>query len=344
MKQSCGRVGDRRGGLFAAVPAWAGIVMVGAGLVASSATAAAAWAPDKTVELVVPSGTGGGNDKTVRVMQQLIQQKKLASVPMTVLNKPGGGQAVTYAYLKQHAGDGHVLASATMNMLTNRIMGTNPLSYRDLTPVVQLTRYYLTFAVRADSPIRTFKDVEARLKSDPQTITFGISSGAFPAITTGMVGVALGIEPRQVKRVVFRSGGEIMTALLGGHVDIVAGASASVLPHHQSGKIRIIGVTAPQRLGGPFAEVPTIKEQGVNVVSANWYNLVGPPGMSADQVAYWEDVFEKATATEEWKKEVARNVWQDSFVKGKALMQALQEQEQQLFEVLSAMGQAKQKP
>jgi putative tricarboxylic transport membrane protein len=344
MRQSFGRVGVRRGGLFAAVPAWAGIVMVGAGLAASSAMAAAAWAPDKSVELVVPSGTGGGNDKTVRVMQQLIQQNKLVSVPISVLNKPGGGQAVTYAYLRQHAGDGHVLASATMNMLTNRIMGTNPLSYRDLTPVVQLTRYYLTFVVRADSPIQSFKDVEARLRADPQSLAFGISSGAFPAVTTAMVGVAIGIEPKRLKRVVFRSGGEIMTALLGGHVDLVAGASASVLPHHRSGKIRIIGVTAPQRLPGAFAEVPTIKEQGVNVVSANWYNLVGPPGLSADQVGYWEGVFEKVTATEEWKQEIERNVWQDSFLKGRDLLRGLQEQEQQLYEVLNAMGQAKQKP
>lgn len=338
MQRQAGRNAGSRGRLFA------GIVALGAGFVVSSAMAASAWAPDRTVELVVPSGTGGGNDKTMRVMQQLVQQNKLINFPMTVINKPGGGQAVTYAYLTQHAGDGNVLASATMNMLTNRIMGTNALGYRDLTPIAQLTRYYLAFVVKADSPIRTFKDVEARLKADPQSLSFGISSGAFPAITTGMVGKAIGIDPGKVKRVVFRGGGEIMTALLGGHVDIVAGASASVLPHHKSGKIRIIGVTAPQRLGGAFAEVPTIREQGVNVVSANWYNLVGPPGLTADQVGYWEGIIGKVTATPEWKQEIERNVWQDAFLTGKALLSALQEQEKELTEILQAMGQVKRKP
>lgn len=319
----------------------AAVAALSAAYFMAGAAAAPAWTPGKPVELVVPSGTGGGNDRTVRVMQKLIQQNGLVDVPMSVLNKPGGGQAVTYAYLRQRAADGHVLASATMNMLTNRIMGTNPLSYRDLTPVVQLTRYYLTFVVRADSPIQSFRDVVARLKSDPQSLTFGISSGAFPAITTGMVGVALGMDPGKVKRVVFRGGGEIMTALLGGHVDVVAGASASVLPHHRSGKIRILGVTAPQRLGGAFAEVPTIKEQGVNVVSANWYNLVAPPGVSEAEIRFWEGVFEKVTATGAWKKEIERNVWQDSFLKGGELMRALQEQEKELSDVLTAMGLAK---
>jgi putative tricarboxylic transport membrane protein len=320
------------------------LLVLGASVAMSSVLAQPAWAPEKTVELVVPSGPGGGNDVTLRVMQQLLQQRQWVNVPVTVVNKPGGGQAVTYAYLAQRAGDGHFLASATMNMLTNRIMGTNPLSWRDLTPVAQLTRYYLTFVVKADSPIQSFKDVAARLKANPQSITFGVSSGAFPPITVGLVGVATGAEPARMKRVVFRGGGEVMTALLGGHVDIVAAAPSSMLPHYESGAVRIIGVSSPRRLGGAFATVPTIREQGVNVVSANWYNLVGPPKMTPAQVAFWESVFEKATATEEWKKEVERNVWDDSFVKGKELLRTLQEQEKQLAEVLSAMGQAKQMP
>jgi putative tricarboxylic transport membrane protein len=311
-------------------------------LIAPSAMAASTWSPSKPVELVVPSGTGGGNDVTMRVMQKLIQGNKLVSVPMTVINKPGGGQAVTYSYLVQHAGDGHVLASATMNMLTNRIMGTNPLSYRDLTPIVQLTRYYLTFVVKADSPIKSFKDIAARLKSDPQSIVFGVSSGAFPSITVGMVGMATGTPPGKMKRVVFKGGGDVMTNLLGGHVDVVAAAPSSMLPHLDAGAVRIIGVSAPKRLGGVFAQVPTIKEQGVDVVSANWYNIVAAPRLSAAEATFWEDLFEKVTAMPEWKKEIERNVWDDSFVKGKELTRALQEQEKQLTEVLRAMGQAKQ--
>lgn len=320
----------------------AGFAALSACLAAPGAPAAAAWTPSRPVELVVPSGTGGGNDVTMRMMQKLIQGNKLVSVPMTVINKPGGGQAVTYAYLVQHAGDPHVLASATMNMLTNRIMGTNPLSYRDLTPIVQLTRYYLTFVVKADSPIKSFRDVAARLKADPQSLTFGVSSGAFPSITVGMVGMATGTAPGKMKRVVFKGGGDVMTNLLGGHVDLVAAAPSSMLSHLASGTVRVIGVSAPKRLGGAFAQVPTIKEQGVDVVSANWYNVVAAPKLAPAEVAFWQSVFEKVTAMPEWKKEIERNVWDDSFVKGEPLMQALREQEKQLTEVLREMGQAKQ--
>ena len=324
-----------RGACFA----W--IVMLGAFLIGANTVAAADWAPAKPIELLVPSGTGGGNDRIMRVMQQLIQKSDLMGVPMTVINKPGGGQAITYAYLVQRAGDGHYVASATMNMLTNRLMGTNPLSYRDLTPLVQLTRYYLVFAVRADSPIKSFKDVAARLKADAASLSIGVSSGAFPSITTAMVAVASGADPVKLRRVVFRSGGEIMTAVLGGHVDMVAGAPTSVLTQYKSGAVRIIGVTSPQRLSGAFAEIPTIGEQGVDVVSANWYNLVGPPKLPAAQIAYWENVFEKVTRTPEWKQEIERNIWDNAFLKGKDLIAALQAQEKQLAQVLSAMGQAK---
>jgi putative tricarboxylic transport membrane protein len=127
-------------------------------------------------------------------------------------------------------------------------------------------------------------------------------------------------------------------------VDLVAAAPSSMLPHHEAGTVRIIAVSAPRRLAGAFAKVPTLREQGVDVVSANWYNLVGPPKMAPAQVAFWEGVAEKAVATEEWKKEVERNVWDDSFLRGRELLRALQEQEKQLAEVLGAMGQAKQMP
>ena len=211
-----------------------------------------------------------------------------------------------------------------------------------IAPVVQLASYNLTFAVKADSPIKSFKDVEARLKADPQSVIFGVSTGAFPSITTAMVAVSIGIDPGKIKKVVFKGGGDVMTALLGGHVDLVPAAPTSVLPQHKAGTVRILGVTAPRRLGGAFAEIPTLREQGVDVVSSNWYNLVGPPGLSPAQVAFWSSVFEKATATPEWKQEVARNIWDDSFLKGEDLMQALQKQEKELAKVLSSMGLAKQ--
>jgi len=308
---------------------------------APSAMAASTWRPDKAVEFIVPSGPGGGNDRIVRTANQLMQQLKLVDVQSAVLNKPGGGQSVSYAYLSQHAGDGHFLGAATLNLLTNRITGTNPLGYRDVTPIVQLARYYLSFAVRADSPIKSFKDVVARLKADPASVSFSSAGGAFASITINLVGSASGVDASKLKTVVFRSGGEAMTALLGGHVDIVAAAPSGIVPHLKAGTARVIGVTAPKRLGTDFSDVPTLTEQGVNVVSANWYNVIGPPGLSASQVAYGEDVFGQLTASAEWKRELQRDIWEDSFLKSRDLLRSLQEQEGQIADVLRAMGLAK---
>lgn len=127
--------------------------------VATSISASAAqWKAEKAVELIVPSGPGGANDIMARTIQKVLQSRRLVEAPITVVNKAGGGEAVAYSYLNQHPKDGHYLSVASVNLLTNRITGSHPLSFTDVTPVALTSTEYLLFVVRSDSPVKSGKD------------------------------------------------------------------------------------------------------------------------------------------------------------------------------------------
>jgi len=121
---------------------------------------------------------------------------------------------------------------------------------------------------------------------------------------------AAGIDIKKMKNVIFPSGGAASTALLGGHVDVVPLSVAFASQLLRNKQVRVIAVTSPARLSGVLAEVPTWKELGYDVDVAQWRVFVGPKAMTPAQIAYWEQVMQRATQAEEWKKELAENYWQ----------------------------------
>ncbi|MBI3069179.1 MAG: tripartite tricarboxylate transporter substrate binding protein, partial [Betaproteobacteria bacterium] len=133
--------------------------------------AQAAWKPDKAVEFIVGFAPGGGNDKTARTMHKIWQDTKWLD-NVGVVNKVGGGGAVSYAYTNQHPGDAHYIATFSPALIGNRIMGTTHLNYLDFTPLNILVREYVVLTVKADSPIASLKDLTARLKKDSQSVSF----------------------------------------------------------------------------------------------------------------------------------------------------------------------------
>ncbi|MDB5927561.1 MAG: tctC6, partial [Betaproteobacteria bacterium] len=167
----------------------------------SAGAAAPAWKPEKAVELIVPDSPGGGQDRTVRVMQKILQDTGSVSTPINIVNKPGGGGNLAYAYLSQFGGDGHYLAIATATMLTNHILGLSPYSHADLTPVAILYGEYIGFAANADGPIKNGKDMIERLQKNPESVTFafGTSRGNANHIAISLVAKAAGVDPRKLK-------------------------------------------------------------------------------------------------------------------------------------------------
>lgn len=132
-----------------------------------------------------------------------------------------------------------------------------------------------------------------------------------------------------------------MTALLGGHVGLVVTPSANLIPHMQSGRLRVLGVSAPKRLAGALASVPTWTEQGVDAVVANWRPVIGPKGWSPAQIVYWESVFAKLVSTEEWRNDIARSGGVPHFLTSRELAQFFESEYTRFKGVLAEIGLAK---
>ena len=277
-----------------------------AGATALAIAQPGSWKPAKPVEIIVGVTPGGGIDRTARTLQKILQERRLIEVAASVVNKPGGGSTIALTYLNQHAGDAHYFEISATSLLTNHITGKTTLSHKDFTPIVMLSGEYIGFGVKADSPLKTGKDLLDLLRTQPESLPIGIATtaGNTNHIAAGIAAKAAGSDVKKLRVAVFGSGGDAMTAVLGGHVGLVVTPSANLVAHTQAGRMRVLAVASPQRLGGPLAAVPTWREQGVNAVVTNWRPVIGPKGLSAAQVAYWEDVFARVTGTDEWKSSV----------------------------------------
>lgn len=265
------------------------------------------WKPDQPVEIIVNCAPGCGPDRMARLMQGIFQNGRWMDA-VSVQNRTGGGGAVAQTYLNQYAGNGHYIFHSGKSVLTTHAMGRSAAPYTELTPVANLFGEYIGVAVKADSPIKSGQDLIERLKKDPAAVSFGIATSLGNTNHQGIAGAlkAVGIDVRKTRNVVFQSGALAITAMLGGHIDAVPVSVGSWVPHMKAGAVRVIAVSSAERLPGFFSQIPTWREQGADVVVSNWRGVFGPKGMTAAQVAYWENVFQKLVETPEWKAEMVR--------------------------------------
>ena len=307
----------------------------------TAATQSAEWKPTSTVEMVVPTSPGGAADQTGRLVQRLLQDRVGSDI--TVLNKGGAGGAVAYAYLNQKRDAGHYLSLSTLNLVTNSITGLNPLGHGDVTAICQLYGEYPVIVVNADSQYKSGKDLVARLRQDPAAASIAFSPGLGGALhlATATVMKAAGVDVKKLKIVVTQSSADSITSLLGGHVDVGVMTPANVVPHLQTGRLRVLGIAAPKRMEGPLAVVPTWKEQGVPGVSASWRGVIGPKGMNADQVRYWETHFAQVVKSDEWKRHLETNARTDEFMGSRETARYYDAQYKELRALLGSLGLAK---
>jgi len=273
-------------------------------LLAATVWAQPAWRPDKTVEFVIPTAPGGNNDRMTRLAQKIVQDRKLVATPSIVQNRPGGNQTLAVVHTLQHPGDGHFILFMNPTIFTNELNGLTARRYTELTPLALLVIENTVLTVRAESPIKSMADLAARLKADPESVSFGMPArGGQPHLTAAAAVRAAGADPRRMKVVVFKGSGESMSAILGGHVDVMVSSSGSVLGMVQSGQARVLGVAAAQRVGGRLAGVPTFREQGIDSAGVPaWRAFFGPPQLTPAQVAFWDDAFSRMIDSSEWKK------------------------------------------
>jgi len=274
------------------------------------------WQPEKAIEIVVPTTPGGGIDRTARLLQKIIQEGGLAGVPVTVTNKPGGGGAVSLVYLNQHAGDAHFVAINSPNLIANDLNGRGAVKYREVTPLANLFSEYTVVAVRTESPLKTGRDFVESLRRDPQSLAVSTPTtlGSVNHLSFALVAKAAGVDPRKLKAVVLGSGGDAVTALLGGHIDAHTGTPSSVVRMVQGGKVRALAILAPKRIGGPYADTPTWTELGYKAVMDTWRGVIGPKGLTPAQIAWWDGVLAKAVASPVWKEALEQNTWEANYL------------------------------
>jgi len=316
------------------------------GIVLSSVSAlcgAQGWAPQRNVELLVGSAPGGSNDKTARQVEKILIEQKLIPTSLTVVNRAGAGGGLALNYLSQHPGDAHYLIVYPISMITSHITGQVRLNYTDFTLIASLFNDYTVFAVNAASPMKTGRDLIERLKKDPQSVAVGFANtlGSQNHIAVGLLMKSIGGNPRALKAVAYKGSAEAITNLLGGHIDLVITGGGNVAGHVAAGRLRVLGVAAPQRYTGGLADIPTWKEQGVNLVYGGWRSIVGPKGLSAAQAAFWEGALRKATQAPEWKEGIVQNYWADDFVTGAQFSKDLQKEYADTKAVLVDLGLAK---
>ena len=268
------------------------------------------------LKMMIPANPAGGWDTTGRALGSAILEAKLAD-GVQYENKGGAAGIIGLAqFVNASKGDAHALMMMGAVMLGGIISGKSPLQLGVCTPIARLTSEYNVFVVPANSPFKTMKDVVEQLKKDPGSVKWGGGSrGSTEHIAASILARQTGVDPKKVNYVPFRGGGEAIAAILGGNVSVGGSGYSEFADHIKSGGMRAIGVTSQKRLGG--VNVPTLKEQGYDVVLGNWRGVYAAPGIDAEQRAVLTELVVKATKTKAWQDALVKNGWTPALMTGK---------------------------
>jgi putative tricarboxylic transport membrane protein len=268
------------------------------------------------LKMMIPANPAGGWDTTGRALgKALIESKAVDSVQYE--NKGGAAGIIGLAQFANSAkGDPNAILMMGAVMLGGIITGKPPVQLQQCTPIARLTSEYNVFVVPANSPLKNMKDVVEQLKKDPGSVKWGGGSrGSTEHIAASMLARNVGADPKKVNYVAFRGGGEAVAAVLGGNVTVGGSGYSEFAEHITAGKMRPIGVTSEKRL--PGINVPTLKEQGYDVVLGNWRGVYGAPGISAAQRGELTDRVVKAARSASWQESLKKNDWTPALLTGK---------------------------
>jgi putative tricarboxylic transport membrane protein len=286
-----------------------------AALAAAGALPQAARA-NANIKMMIPANPGGGWDSTGRALGKALQEAGVAA-SVTYDNKGGAAGAIGLAqFFNASKGDPNAMMVMGAVMLGGIITGKPPVSITQVTPIARLTSEYNVFVLPASSPFKTMGEVIAQMKKDPGSVKWaGGSRGSTEHIAAAMIAREVGVDPAKINYVAFRGGGEATAAILGGNVTVGGSGYSEFQQYIESGKMRAVAVTSDQRLKG--IAVPTLKEQGVNVVIGNWRGVYGAAGINDAQRKALVDMIVKATKTKSWAESLEKNNWTPALLTGK---------------------------
>lgn len=291
-------------------------VIIGTSSLLCANFATAAEYPPHTINMVAPAGAGGGWDLTIRTVAKTLKDTGIVESNMPVINRPGGGGAVNLAYMQTQKGKGDLISVYSPPILLTNLTGLTQYGYQDTTPLARLITDYAAFVVPEDSQYKSIKEVMDALKEDPKSVKIGGTSaaGSMDHIQFLLVAKAAGVQDlRQIDYISFQDGSLVAQAL-GGHVDLISTGLGDVAGLVESGKLHALAQTADKRVGtGLVAEVPTVKEEGIDVTFENWRGLFGPADMPEEAVEYWQEALQKMVETPQWKEALVRNGWDNAY-------------------------------
>ena len=289
------------------------------------------------LRLIAPAAPGGGWDQTARVMQQTLQRAGIVRIA-PVENIPGAAGTIGLArFVGAERGNGDVLMVSGLIMLGGIVMNRSPVTLHDVVPIARLTGEYEVVAVPVASPFRSLADLVAALKQKPEAISWGGgSAGGSDQMLAGLIADAVGIDPSRVNYIAFSGGGESLSAVLGGQVSVGINGLAELEPQIEAGTLRALAISSSERLSG--LDVPTLREQGLNVQFENWRSLVAPPGISTSDRRRLEMTVDAMVHSAEWREAVQRYRWIDRYLTGPELATFVDAEEQRARDILRKLG------
>lgn len=289
-------------------------LLVGLLVVTLGLATAAQFEPTGTVECIAPANPGGGWDTICRTTTRVLTEIGILTQPTIVTNMPGGSGAVAIAHVvEERKGDPNLIVAASNSLTFSMAIGRTPYTWKDVTPLAQIASEFGAYVVRNDSPFQSLSDLVNALKADPKSVSFGGGSapGSMDHIKVALLGKAIGINPQEMVYVPFQGGGEALAALLGGQVDVAPLDVSEVIGQLEAGQVRILAVLSEERLTDPrVANIPTAREQGVDVVFPVWRGLYMAPDVPYEAIAFWRWALEQMVASDQWNEARSQLAWE----------------------------------
>ena len=319
-----------------------------AALVACWATTTAwaqTWQPSKSVEFIVPAGTGGGADQMARFVQGLITKHKLMAQPMVVLNKSGGAGAEGFLDAKNARPDGHKIIITLSNLFTTPLATGVPFNWKELTPVQMLALDEFVLWVNAESPYKSVADYVKAVKAgeEGKFKMGGTGSKQEDQIITVALEKAMG---KKMTYIPFKGGGDVAVQLVGKHVDTTVNNPIEAASHWKAGTLRALCVfdhdpmPYPEKITSNLSwkDVPTCRSQGLDVEYLMLRGIFMPPKSTPAQVAFYQDLFAKVRALPEWKEFLEAGAFKDLSLSGTAYVDWLNKAEAEHVRLMTEAG------
>lgn len=298
------------------------------------------WEPEESIEILAPSGAGGGWDTTARMAAKVFNEEGIIEQSMGVVNKEGGGGAVGWAYIASKEGSPYHLFVSSPPIMFIPLNGQSEYGHEDFTPLANMIADYGAFAVKADAKWNDLNELFDDMKEDPESITVvGASSpGSMDHMQFIQIAKAAGVDITKIKYVSDQEGGGL-TQLLNGSVDVFSTGVAETVEQVKAGKIKVLGVTSEERLTGDVLEdFPTAIEQGIDESFTNWRGFFGPPNMDEAATEYYIEKFKELSDSDAFAEIRDQYGWDEMFMAGDDYRQFLDLQKEELGELLDELG------